>query len=489
MPAQFHTAEALQNAVRNHQTGKLDVAENLYREILRFSPDHADTLNLLGVLLHQQGKTDEGIASLRQAISGNPSSAHYYNNLGNIHKDRGDMEEALAAYRRAIALRPRYPEAYHNMAVAQRTAGDVTAALEILQTVVSQHPDFGTAWYTLGTILHRDLGKIEEALVCYRRTLSIQPHNAEAHWNLANTLLLLGKFKEGWAEYEWRWRWQGFTTKQRRFPQPRWDGSPLQGRRLLIHHEQGIGDTLQLIRYVDQIRQAGGKPLLLCRPSLSRLLQSIEGLEGVYEKEELLPDFDCHLPIMSLPGLFETEKATIPGMAPYLHALEGGVDLPREEDGTTLKVGIVWAGSPTHGNDGNRSCTLDHFRHLLEIPGTTFYSLQKGPKTSECIEHEEVVDLAPLLYDFADTADFIRKMDLVISVDTAVAHLAGAMAKPVWVILPFVPDWRWMLHREDSPWYPTMRLFRQKAPGAWQDLFERVLAALRDKLETPHAEL
>jgi len=298
-------------------------------------------------------------------------------------------------------------------------------------------------------------------------------------------LLVRGDFLQGWEEYEWRWKTKDAAFPERNFAQPQWDGSPLEGRTLLLHAEQGLGDAIQFIRYLPLVAQNGGNIVLECQPELQRLFQRMAPDLPVLAMGQALPAFDVHCPLMSLSRVFSTDLGNIPQTVPYLHADAAEAALWGERLaglGSSLKVALVWAGNPTNKNDRKRSLKLASLAPLAEVPGVRFISLQKGDATAEARTLPAgvaLIDVAEDLKDFADTAALLANLDLVISVDTAVVHLAGAMGRPVWTLLPFAPDWRWLLGRADSPWYPTMRLFRQPAIGDW----DAVIAEVREQLQ------
>ena len=325
-------------------------------------------------------------------------------------------------------------------------------------------------------------GKLDEAIACFERVLQLEADDVNAHINRSLVWLLRGDFERGWDEYEWRWEHKDSLPRQ--CPQRLWDGSSLAGRTILLHAEQGLGDTIQFIRYAPLVKRCGGTVVVGCSKLLTRLLATCSGIDRVVTKEDSLPEFDVHAPLLSLPRIFQTHLDSIPADIPYLQSLEKcrpEIENLLSAQQVKHRVGIVWAGNPDHPNDRNRSCALSCFRVLTCLPDVALFSLQKGANGAdlerECREMS-VIDLSEVLDDFAETAAAVMKLDLVITVDTAVAHLAGALGRPVWVLLPFAPDWRWLLDREDSSWYPTMRLFRQPRPGDWEAVFERVTRAL-----------
>jgi tetratricopeptide (TPR) repeat protein len=322
-----------------------------------------------------------------------------------------------------------------------------------------------------------DLGQIQNAISVYKYAISQDPDDLLAHNGLAHCHLLTGDFQRGWLEYEWR-----LTKNQIKLPlisSPRWDGRPLEGKTIILLAEQGAGDMIQFVRYAEYVKAKHGNVILVCSPNLARLAANCKGTDRVVAMGsggEILHDF--HVPLMSLPGIFQTTLNTIPSAVPYLHPPKEAVKTAKEilaDYKNTLRVGLVWKGST------QKSLMLNQFKELLGIPRIKIFSLQKGQPVSE-LEYftpGSITDLGQSFEDFADTAAAIEELDLVISVDTAVTHLAGALGKPVWTLLPFAPDWRWMLNREDSPWYPTMRLFRQPVPGDWASVIKRVSEELK----------
>lgn len=314
-------------------------------------------------------------------------------------------------------------------------------------------------------------GEAEAGISSYLRALETDPWHADTRFNYSLALLLLGEFEKGWSEYEWRFKQKKYRDEVLRFASPAWDGSSLEGKSILLRGEQGIGDTIQFVRYAKTIADAGGRVIIECQPSMKRLLENISEVDSVIGRGEDIPPCDAHVSLMSLPHVLGTTLETIPDEVPYLSAPEGQTS-PGEGDGEGkgIKVGLVWAGNPDHENDRKRSIPLEKFASVLETGGVRFYGLQVGERKEDierCGFQGRITDLSGELTDFADTAAAIAHLDLIISVDTAPAHLAWAMGRPVWTLLPFAPDWRWMLGREDSPWYPTMRLLRQGSAGDW----------------------
>jgi len=479
----------LGNALRNQ--GQMEEAIASYHQAIALRPDYSEAYSNLGNALRDQGKLDEAITAYRQAGAFDPNLAGAHYNLGNALRDRGKMGEAIASYRRAIALRPNYSEAYSNLGNALRDEGELEEAIVSYRQAIAVKPQYAEAHCNLGNAL-REKSQLEEASAACRQAIALKPNLPDAHYSLAHALLVQGDFLRGWEEYEWRWKLKDAASRQRNLTQPRWDGGPLEGRTLLLYAEQGFGDAIQFIRYLPRVAQGGGDLILECPPELQRLFQRMAPGFLVLARGQTLPAFDVHCPLLSLPRVFSADLGNIPQTVPYLYADAAEAAIWRERlsglgtfiyrSGPDLKVGLVWAGNPAHKNDRNRSLKPANLAPLAEVPGVQFLSLQKGDTAAETETPPlgmKLVDVAEELKDFADTAALLANLDLVIAVDTAVVHLAGAMGKPVWTLLPFAPDWRWLLDRPDSPWYPTMRLFRQPAIGDW----DSVMAGVREHLQ------
>ncbi|MGA7936907.1 MAG: tetratricopeptide repeat protein [Kovacikia sp.] len=477
----------LESALHHYQRAELTEVERICRSILNHQPDQVETLNILGVILCQSGQVEAAIAHFKQALTVKPDFVEGWCNLGSALQQQGNLQAAIPYYQRAIALNPACADAHYNLALVLQDQDRLEEALEHCQRVIELRPDFGDGYYSQGFVLRR-LGRLEAAIASYQRTIQLEPDYPEAHKNLGHALLLTGDLTHGFAEYEWRWRQKNWCPRP--FAPPLWDGSSLGGKTILLHAEQGMGDTIQFIRYAALVKDQGGRVVVECPPPLLRLLETASGIDQLIVQNTQLPEFDTHAPLLSLPYILGTNLATVPAQVPYLLSREAGADFkmgvaqcrtrPETSHSSSLQVGIVWAGNPQHKNNRHRSCGLDWFRPLLDVPAVRFFSLQKGRAAADLQAAPElpIQDLSAQLHDFADTAAAIAQLDLVITVDTAVAHLAGALGKPVWTLLSFSPDWRWMLNQETSPWYPTMRLFRQPYPGSWQNVFERVREGL-----------
>ena len=473
-------AESLTIALQHHQAGRLQEAEVVYRQILQTQPQHPDALHLLGVVAHQRGCDDVAIELIAKAIALNPSVPEYHNNLGNALQERGEFDAAIASLRRAVALNPGYAEAHANLGNVLSEQDRLEEAITCYRQALFLKSDYPGARMNLGNAF-RAFGRINEALECYRRVLRLDPGFTEARWNMSLALLLSGQFQEGWREYECRWELERARGRKRSFSQPEWDGSDIRGRTILVYVEQGIGDTLQFIRYAPLVAKRGARVVVECHPSMQSLVATVEGVAQVVAQGDALPEFDVHASLLSLPRICGTTLDTIPANVPYFTphsrlacAWKGKL----ASDQQSFKVGLAWAGG---SSDRKRDCPLALFAPLAKVRGVTFHSLQKGEAEKQAVDppHGMVLrDVSSALNDFADTAALIGNLDLVITIDTSVAHLAGAMGKPVWTMLRFAADWRWLLKREDSPWYPTMRLFRQGRPGDWPGVVADVAEAL-----------
>ena len=446
-----------------------------YRRAVQLKPDFAEAYTSLGILLDEQGDLAGAEDACRRAVAAKPGSALVHSNLAAVLDERGCLAEATESCRRALTLNPGLAAAHSNLAGILWRQCDFESSVAACRRAIALNPTCAAAYCNLGSALS-DQGDLEEGLRCYQRALEAKPDWATALFYTGLTLLLQGNFAQGWQDYEQRWRLKHW--RRREFSQPLWLGEPLEGARILLHAEQGLGDTLQFVRYVPLVAARGGKVILEVPPRLRRLLSGLEGAAEVISRGQDLPEFTWQCPLMSLPLAFGTELATIPADVPYIHADPARVQAWSQRlERTGLRVGLVWAGSPKHVNDRQRSLPLARFTALTQIPGASFYALQKGhaaAETQPLPPGMRLIDLGPEQSNMAETAAIIANLDLVISVDTSVAHLAGALGKPVWILLHYVPDWRWLLHREDSPWYPTARLFRQPKLRDWDPVLQRV---------------
>ena len=470
----------LGNALRS--AGQLDEAIASYQQAVAVQPGHVEAHNNLGLAYQANGQPDAAKASLERALALKPDYAEAHNNLGSVFAAEGQTGPAISCYRHALRLKPDFAEAHNNLGNALLTEGDLQESIASYQRALASRPAYADALNNLGNAL-QTVGQLDAAIRNYEQALALQPDLADAWWNLAYALLLKGDYAAGWPLYEWRWKAIGKHGALRDFAAPLWLGeSPLAGRTILLHHEQGLGDTLQMLRYVPLLADQGARVIIEVPPSLEALAAGVPGAATVVIRGQSLPAFDVHCPCMSLPLAFGTTLATIPASVPYLFVPEATRDTWRERLGkhTGLRIGLAWSGSGTHSNDRHRSLPLGRLLPLLRA-GPGFHSLQKEyrPDDRTALAGESRLrDYSADLADLADTAGLIGELDLVITVDTAVAHLAGALGKPVWLLLPFAPDYRRLLERIDSPWYPTMRLFRQPAFGDWGAVIRTVSAAL-----------
>lgn len=473
-------AEALERALQFHEAGRLDEAEKAYRAILAREPRHAEALHLLGVARHQQGAHESAIRLIGKAITIEGASARFHNSLGIAYRAAGHFDEADASYRTALALDPNFAEAASNLGNVLHQRGNLADAIDCYRRALAIDARRAEFHNNLGTALF-DQGDADTAETSFRRALFLNPQYPDAHFHLGLALLQRGAYAEGWREYEWRWSMASFVSPRREFKRPQWRGEPLGGADILIHVEQGFGDVLQFVRYVPLVAERAGKVLLETPKALMRLLTGIDGVaELVPYGQRPSNDFAWHCPIMSLPLAIGTELGTIPATVPYLGVDDLIAGHWRERIGKTpgIKVGCVLASGRVWKAHYQRSLPTTKLFELAGGSGIALFSLQKENPIGSANPYG-VIDLAPDLTDFADTAAAIMALDLVVTVDTSVAHLAGALGKPVWIMLPHVADWRWLTARNDSPWYPSARLFRQMTPGDWTPVVAEVVDELR----------
>ena len=501
------------------RAGNRAEALSAYSNAVKAKPDYAEAYSNLGDALANQNDLKEASKNYQKAVEIAPTWANAFYKLGNCWFRLEDPKRAIYFYRYCLNIDPRHTRCLSNIGAAYEKIGQYEkAAMMIRQALINSPENFTAlknlghvllklgqpaeamllikkalqavptdpdAQYTLGNALLR-MEKIQDAMACYRRVRQLQPSAARGVFAPASILLLNGQYDEGWVAYESRFEMPAFKPNIPDIHSRLWDGSPLNGRDLLVHVEQGFGDTLQFIRYVPKIaaerRGTGGKVKILCEPELYPVIKSIEGYDQIYmlnSGDEIA--FDVQIPLLSLPNRFRTRLDTIPCKVPYLKA-PGSKHcslIPSQE--SKLKIGIAWAGRPTHSDDRYRSIPFAHFMTLFSLSEMVFYSIQSSSASLEakpCFENGTIIDLKEKIKDFGDTAEIIDQLDLVIACDTAVAHLAGALGKPVWLILPYGNEWRWLMKRADTPWYPTMRLFRQRICGDWEDVFARVKTAL-----------
>ena len=455
-----------------------------YRQAIACKPTLVDAHYNLGTVLHELGRWDEAVPAYLEAARHKPDFAMAHNNLGNVYKLQGKIEEAVCAYERALLAESEHAEAFSNLGTLLQEQGKITETIECYRHAIRSKPGCSEAYNNLGNAL-QEQGQLTKALVCYEKSLRLEPDSAEAHYNRGLVYLSQERFAEAWPEFDWRLKCKNYPV--RIFREPLWNGSSFAGQTLLVHAEQGFGDTLHFARYLKHVCSRGGKVLFEVQPALVPLLHS-SGIEGVVAAGSPLPHFDLHVPLLNLPSIFRTDLTNLPAEIPYLTAdprlVESwGEELARHEG---FKIGLNWQGNSRYASDRNRSIALKKFAPLASVSGVQFFSLQKkegAEQLTEVTKNWPIHDWGSRLDEqcgaFMDSAAVMEGLDLVITSDTATAHLAGALGVKVWVALTLVPEWRWLLEREESPWYPTMRLFRQTTLGDWQPVFQHMAAELR----------
>jgi tetratricopeptide (TPR) repeat protein len=515
-PATLSLGEALALADRCRSEGRLGEAETLCRQVLEAQPDLAEAEHLLGLVAHQYGKLGDAVDHVRRATELAPRNALFHANLGEMLRMAGRprlaveaarralaiepnmamalsnlgvalyelkaYEEAAAAHRQAIVADPDFAEAHSNLGNALHALRRFDEAIAAYRRALELQPDFADALANLGTTLHHS-GAFDDGIATLRHALALAPHHANAHSGLGILLLMRGDFAEGWDEYEYRLRSSERTGP--RFPERPWTSESLVGKHIYVQAEQGFGDSLQFARYLPLLAARAGSVTLRVHQQLVTLLRkSLPGITVLGDRGDPLP-FDVDTALLSLPRLFKTRLETTPATVPYLRPAVETAHRWRDRLASLpgFKVGLVWAGNPEHANDTRRSLDVSLLAPLLRVPNTAFVSLQVGKRSAQLTKLNRgkplVRDILSYLTDFDETAGAVAALDLVITVDTAVAHLAGGLGKPTWVLLPWVTDWRWMLQREDNPWYPTMRLYRQQCGQDWREIIARMTADLR----------
>jgi len=467
----------LGNALKDQ--GKLAEAISYYQQAIVLNPNDANVYYNLGNALQDQGQLAEAITAFQHALSLNPQFCQVYNNLGKALKEQKQPADAIACFQQALFLNPNDVHAHNNLGGVLKEQGNLTEAMLYIQRALALNPNNADTYNNLATIW-TEQNKLDKAIECYLKALRINPNLPDFHFNYGTLLLKKGDLITGWLKYEWRLKIK--TGKYPQLKQPLWEGNPLAGRRLLVHWEQGFGDIIQFVRYLPLIK--GGTVILAIQSPLKQLLNGLPGVDLLIVKSyDNEPDiaYDVWIPLLSLPNLFATTLDTIPASIPYLYPDSQKVEKWRTRfESARFKIGLVWSGNPKFQYNRNRSASLAHFAPLASVQNISLFSLQKGEAAKQPIpEGMEMIPLTEELEDFSDTAAAINCLDLVISTDTAVPHLAGALGKPVWLLLHFSSDWRWLLDRNDNPWYPTMRLFRQAAPGDWASVFQQVVDALK----------
>jgi tetratricopeptide (TPR) repeat protein len=508
----IHLQRLLEKAHKAHIEGDLEQAEKLYKTILERDPKNFDALHLLGFLNHQRGRSTIALPLLAAAIRHNAQSVAALSNYGLVLHALNRTVEALASYQAALAIEPNNADLLNVQGIALLNLGRPQEALMSLDRALAEnprhvealgnrgnalvklnHPDQAIACYDVALGIESDnirlltnrahalrrLDRPSDALMDLRKAVALDPNYAEAQFELGMALLTLGHYEDGWKAYEQRWATRAFAHRRREFSSPLWTGEqPLHGATILLHGEQGLGDTIQFVRYATHVAQLGATVLLEVPLELVALMATVQGVTRIIANREKLTPFEFHCPLMSLPRAFRTSLASIPAEAPYIKVPE----IPTAKWAARLPtgkplVGVAWAGRSAQNNDANRSIALARFAPLFDAAGIQFVSLQRDPSADDLLllrRHRNVLQLEDSLTDFVDTAALISRLDLVVSVDTSVAHLAGALAKPVCILLSFAADFRWLRARDDSPWYPTARLYRQPEFGDWESVIERV---------------
>lgn len=471
-----------------HQLQRFDQALSSYDEAIRYQPDYADAYANRGIVLLELNRLDEALLNFELALTLHPDAAQFHFNRGSALLRLKRFSEALSSFENAICLQTDCADFYCNRGQALQELLRFEDAVLSYDQAISIKSDYASAYYNRGLAL-RELQRLDEAIMSYQRAIQISPDFAEAHWNLALCHLLAGNFKDGWQGFEWRWR-DALAFKfqeQRNFSQPLWLGeASLEDKTILLYAEQGLGDTLQFSRYVEGVVQCGAKVILEVQRPLVSLLGHLDGISQIVARGDALPAFDYQCPLCSLPLAFKTELHTIPQVSQQITSDSDHVEKWRSLIGQSGKprIGIVWRGNPMHKNDDKRRISLAQLIPYLSSQ-FDYFSLQKElGETDRALLADcgRIKHFGEKLEDFADTAALCTLMDLVISVDTSVAHLAGTLGRPTWILLPYSPDWRWLLERDDSPWYSSVKLYRQETTGDWRSVLEKARCDLQQLL-------
>ncbi|WP_136419776.1 tetratricopeptide repeat protein [Herbaspirillum sp. ST 5-3] len=476
LDAHFNSGVALRSLDR-HEDALLS-----FDRILQIKSGHVDAINNRGITLKDLKRPEEALACFDHVLQLKADHVDAIINRGNTLQDMKRYDDALTCYEQALQLKPDYADGWYNCGVALLALKRPDEALANFDRAIHFRPNYAQAYHNRGFAL-QELKRYDDTLASFAAALRLNPGHPDTRFNEGLCRLLIGDFALGWQQCESRWQSTQLKAAHRKFSQPLWLGEePVNGRTVLLHSEQGLGDTLQFCRYASLLAAQGATVLLEVQPALTSLLGELDGVHMIYAKGETLPAFDYHCPLLSLPLAFKTRLDTIPASVPYLHCDPDRLAMWRTRlgHGPGPRIGLVWSGNPTHQNDHNRSIPLADFSRIVSCQAQ-FVCLHKEVRDSDRAfldQRDDVLFVGDDIDDFADTAALIELMDLVITVDTSVAHLAGGMGKPVWILLPYNPDWRWLLDRSDSPWYPTARLFRQPRPGDW----DSVLAALADEI-------
>ncbi len=437
--------QAFEIALKKHNQGNLKEAELIYKKIIEKDTQNHNALHLLGLINHQLKNPNKAIKKIKKAIQIKPESL-YYHNLAMIYDSLNNPEKSTENFQKAIQINPSYPNSH-------------------------------LAHYNLG-IEFQNKGDFSQALIHYNKSIELKPDFYDAYWNRALLLLLLGKFKQGWKDYEFRFKKKN-PIDTRTFNKQKYKNTPLKNKKILILSEQGFGDNIQFIRYLPLLKKQGAYIILECKEELKPLFENLKEADKlIIKNKEHFPDFDFYIHIMSLPGIFNTNLSNIPKTLKFNLKDSLSAEIKKEFNTSNLKIGIAWKGNPNNENNRKRSTNLENFK-LLKNPGIKLFSLQKG-ETSEQINDSEIINLNNYLNNFLDTANIINHFDLIITVDTSIAHLSGTLNKPTWTLIPYIPDWRWGLNKKTTPWYPSMRLFRQESQNNWKPVFEKIKKELKN---------
>jgi Flp pilus assembly protein TadD len=467
--------------------GRFADALAYYEEALRNRPNHPQTLANMGVAYAEMGKTKEALQFYDAALKAQPRYPDALYNRGNALASIKRYSEALAAYDAAIQIEPRLARVWNNRGLVLMSLGRVTDAVRSYNEALRYQENYPEACNNLGLALQA-LGQVNDAIVCFEQSLRLRPSFVAPRSNRAQAWLAIGDFASGWPEYEWRWELPRYKLPARNLPL--WDGSPLGGRAILLRHEQGLGDTIQFIRYATLVKERGGRVVLECPKALHAVLASFSDVDRFIDRETVDPECDCQAALLSLPRIFKTELNTIPARVPYLQSDPDRIAKWKKRlPGGKLLVGVCWQGNPDFPDDRFRSTPLTQFAPLAEVPGVQLISLQKGAGVEQISEFQARHPLFDLGDDldadkpFVDTAAVMESLDLIVSSDTSIVHLAGALSRPVWIALSTCSEWRWLRDRSDSPWYPTARLFRQPTLGDWKSVFDEIAKAAALKVQ------
>jgi len=498
--------------------GRLEEALDSFRRALELNPDSAETVNNMASLFNQLGrhqealkaseaalgifpefpaarlnlgnalaalgKVDQAIACYRQTIEADPESGDGWFNLGNIYVDQEDWREAQAAFGKALALDPENPEKQYNLALSLLKCEEYGDAARYFREAIRNRPNYIDAQCNLASALQAQ-GQTAEAMQELRQALTAEPDSPDLHWNLALISLQHGDYEQGWREYEWRWKTPTFADFNRTFSVPQWAGEPLDRKTVLVTAEQGFGDGIQFARYVPMLGDRGASVILECRPQLTGLFETLEGVGSCIDLGSHAGPIDFYVPLMSLPHIFGTTLQTVPCQVPYLRVPEARNAHETVLEESEFKIGFAWAGSATRVDNHKRSCDVALFSQLFSLPGTRFFSLQVGEFSNQLDALDPgraVYDLSDTLSDFADTAAVIGNLDVVVSVDTSVLHLAGALGVSAIGLLSRPTGFLWMDERRDSPWYPNTVLIRQSVSGDWTSVFDEAEQELRSRI-------